>query len=261
MTPPTAEPVPPDVPDESEVELRRRRATHRLLHGFRSADSYGLVLLMIVVTYVLAVWVSPRGASLLVLVQIITVRLSLHTSLVGRRMRRVADGLFAIAAASAIANLFVSDPKSLETWVFVSATILYFIAPFAIVRHVAFRPQVDQETMLGALCAYLFIGMAFAFTYRLLGVAQDTPFFGSGGAGSLSDDLFFSFVTLTTTGYGNLVPAQNPGQTLAVLEALLGQLFLVTAVGKIVTAWRPKGWRGSTNMLPPDDGTPPPAAT
>ena len=88
--------------------------------------------------------------------------------------------------------------------------------------------------------------MAFAFTYRYLGAVQTRRSSGASGIGSLSDDLFFSFVTLTTTGYGNLVPAANPGQSLAVFEALLGQLFLVTAVGKIVTAWRPKGWDEST---------------
>ena len=81
--------------------------------------------------------------------------------------------------------------------------------------------------MLGALAAYLFIGMAFAFAfaYRLLGAVQASPFFGASGDGTLSQDLFFSFVTLTTTGYGNLVPTGNPGQSLAVLEALTGQLF------------------------------------
>jgi voltage-gated potassium channel Kch len=61
----------------------------------------------------------------------------------------------------------------------------------------------------------------------------------------VSQDLFFSFITLTTTGYGNLIPATNPGQSLAVLEALTGQLFLVTAVAKVVNAWRPRGWRQS----------------
>ena len=61
------------------------------------------------------------------------------------------------------------------------------------------------------------------------------------GDGNIADDLFFSFVTLTTTGYGNLVPAGNPGQSMAVLEALIGQLFLVTAVAKLVTAWKPQG--------------------
>ncbi len=50
-------------------------------------------------------------------------------------------------------------------------------------------------------------------------------------------------MTLTTTGYGKLVPATNPGQSLAVLEAVLGQLFLVTALAKIVTAWKPRRWQ------------------
>jgi hypothetical protein len=255
MTDPAHGPDPFEIPESAEVEERRARAMRRLLRGFRSADSYGLVLLMILVTYVIAVRVAPRGTTLLVLVQIITVRLSLHTSLAGRRVRRVADGLFVIAAGTAIANLFVNDPKSLEIYVFAFATILYFIAPIAIVRHIAFRPQVDQETMLGALCAYLLIGMAFAFTYRLIGIVQTPAFFGANGEGTLSQDLFFSFVTLTTTGYGNLVPAKNPGQTLAVFEMLIGQLFLVTAVGKIVTAWRPKGWSDAKNA-----GTPPPSS-
>jgi Ion channel len=247
MTDPVEEPAPFEIPEDAEVEERRARAMRRLWRGFRSADSYGLVLLMIIVTYLLAVNVSPRSASFLILVQIVTVRLSLHTSLAGRRLRLLADGLFVIAAICAIANLFPDDPSSLEWLVFVIATLLYFIAPIAIIRHIAFRPQVDQETMLGALCAYLLIGMAFAFTYRLVGALQTQAFFGTNGEGTLSQDVFFSFVTLTTTGYGNLVPAKNPGQTLAVFEALIGQLFLVTAVGKIVTAWRPKGWSDQAN--------------
>ena len=82
-------------------------------------------------------------------------------------------------------------------------------------------------------------GMAFAFAYRALGALQAGPFFGSQGEGTFSRDLFFSFTTLTTTGYGNLVPAANPDQTFAVLEMLTGQLFLVTAVAKVVSTWRP----------------------
>jgi hypothetical protein len=78
------------------------------------------------------------------------------------------------------------------------------------------------------------IGMFFAFTFRFVGEIQTTPFFGQTGAETMANYLFFSFITLTTTGYGNLVPAANPGQSLAVLEAIVGQLFLVTAVAKIV---------------------------
>jgi hypothetical protein len=67
--------------------------------------------------------------------------------------------------------------------------------------------------------------------------------FGDAGDPALPQALFFSFVTMTTTGYGDLVPAANPAQSFAVLEALIGQLFLVTAVAKAVENWRPRAWR------------------
>jgi hypothetical protein len=229
--------------EEAQVSDSGTRAVRRLLRSFRSTDSYGLVLVMIVATYVLAVTLSEQwGMTILVFVQICTVRLALRTSQARRGLLLVSNGLFAVAAAAAVTNLFTDADSRLSGFVFAAASLLYLVAPVAIVRHVAYRREVDQETMLGALAAYLLIGMAFAFVYRSLGAVETAPFFGAGGEGSLSQDLFFSFVTLTTTGYGNLVPAGNPGQSLAVLEALVGQLFLVTAVGKLVTAWRPRAW-------------------
>ncbi len=187
--------------------------------------------------------------------QIGAVWLALRTSQAPRGLRRVAMGIFALATAAAVANLFIDRDSDLVAVVFLTASTLYVVAPLSIVRHIGYRRVVDQETMLGALCAYLLIGMAFAFGYRCLGAAQSEPFFGAAGVGSVSQDLFFSFVTLTTTGYGNLVPARNPGQSLAVLEALVGQLFLVTAIGKIVTVWRPRGWQPSAQDAPgpPDE--------
>jgi Ion channel len=223
---------------------REARALRRLLRSFRSTNSYGLVLLMIIVTYVLATSLSERwGASIVLFVQIATVRLALHTSGARRGFLAVANALFVVAAVGAVANLFSEHDSALRSLVFVISSGLYVVAPVSIVRHIGYRRQVDQETMLGALAAYLLIGMAFAFAYRFVGSVQAGPFFGADGEGTVSQDLFFSFITLTTTGYGNLIPADNPGQSLAVLEALLGQLFLITAVGKIVTAWRPKAWR------------------
>jgi Ion channel len=225
---------------------RQARAIRRLLRSFYSTDSYGLVLLMIVVTYVLAVSLSQQwGASLLLAAQIGTVWLVLHTSRAKRRLRVVAKVLLLLAGFTAVANLFAGEAEALVVFTFMAASILYFVAPFAIVRHIGYRRDVDQETMLGALSAYIIIGMAFAFCYRFLGAVQSEPFFGASGDGRVSEDLFFSFVTLTTTGYGNLVPADNPGQSLAVLEALIGQLFLVTALAKVVNAWRPRVWRQS----------------
>jgi hypothetical protein len=237
----------PKPADDAQDREREARAVRRLLRSFRSADSYGLVLLMIIATYVMAVTLSERwGGSIVLFAQIATVRLSLHTSQARRGLLAVTNALLVVAAIGAVANLFSEHDSALRSFVFIASSLLYVVAPVSIVRHIAYRRQVDQETMLGALAAYLLIGMAFAFAYRSLGSVQGDPFFGADGDGTMSQDLFFSFITLTTTGYGNLVPAGNPGQSLAVLEALLGQLFLVTAVTKVVTAWRPRGWQESS---------------
>jgi hypothetical protein len=108
--------------------------------------------------------------------------------------------------------------------------------------------------VLGAIAAYLMAGMFFAFLYHAVGVDQTRPpFFGPHGPGTFSQDLFFSFTTLTTTGYGNLVPAGNPGQTFAVFEMVIGQLFLVVAVAKVVSAWRPGQGRAGLRKDSGDD--------
>jgi hypothetical protein len=235
----------------SPIDRDADRVVRRLLRSFRSVDSYGLVVVMILLTYVLAVSLPMTwGATIVLFVQIATVRLTLHTSRARRPWRLVANVLFVLAAASAVANLFTLTDGELMAAVFLAGSILYFVAPFSIVRNIAFRREVDRETMLGALSAYLLFGMAFAFTYRFFGEVQGGPFFGAQGEGGIPEDLFFSFVTLTTTGYGNLVPADNPGQSLAVLEALLGQLFLVTAVAKIVNAWKPWARSGPESPEP-----------
>jgi len=223
-----------------------RRSGRRLLAKFVSADSYGLVLVLVVLTYVVSVsFVAGWAQSVVLAIQIATVWLTFRTARAALSRRVLASVVFVAVAAVAFVNLFIVLTSEALAVAFVVSALLYFAAPFAVVRDIATRRSVDQETVLGAIAAYLFVGMVFAFTYRAIGILQPTPFFGAEGPGDMSQALFFSFVTLTTTGYGNLVPATNPGQSLAVMEAVLGQLFLVTAVAKIITAWKPRRWGGS----------------
>jgi len=222
-------------------EQPKAHVLQRLLQAFIDADSYGFVLLLIIASYVLSVSVaSDWGASAVIFIQIGTVWFALRTSQARRPVRRAAFVLMAIAGIAAIANLTGADGA--RPILFALGSVLYFIAPFSIIRHLLSRSGVDQETMLGAISAYLLFGMFYAFFYIEISIVQDgTAFFvGMTGQTTLQQVLFFSFTTLTTTGYGNLVPYQNPGQTLAVSEMILGQLFLNTAMGKIVTEWRPR---------------------
>jgi Ion channel len=199
------------------------------------------VLLLVMVTYVVSVSLDEaRAASIVLVVQLVTVWITLRTSQARPVVRRVADVVLVLAAIVTVGSFFVHQKGTELGGIFAVCCLLYLIAPFSIVRHLIVRRDIDIEALLGAVSAYLLIGMFFAYAYQAAGELGSVPFFGSAGHGSLSEDLFFSFVTITTVGYGNLVPAANPGQTLAVLEAVTGQLFLVVAVGKVISGLQPR---------------------
>jgi Ion channel len=237
----------PDFIEATAAASAESRWWRRLGRSFVSADSYGLVLLLVIVTYVVSVSATDAWAGSIVLtVQLATVWLTLRTSRARRATRLVADIVLGLAAVVALASFFAHNPGGERGGIFTVCCLLYLIAPFSIVRHLILRSEIDTETLLGAIAAYLLIGMFFAFAYKAAGEFGSVPFFGSAGEGSLSQDLFFSFVTITTVGYGNLVPAANPGQTFAVAEAVAGQLFLVVAVGKIISSMPSRGGRSGS---------------
>ena len=218
---------------EADTASAQKRSGRR---PFYLAESYAIVLVLVVVTYIVSVSVTEeRATSIVLTVQLATVWFTLRISRARPGIRLVANIVLVLAAIVAVVSFFVHNPGDQLGVISTVCCVLYFIAPFSIVRHLVFRPNVDTETLLGAVAAYLLIGMFFAFAYKAASDFGSVPFFGADGNGSLSQDLFFSFVTMTTVGYGNLVPAANPGQTLAVLEAVIGQLFLVVAVGKIIS--------------------------
>jgi hypothetical protein len=110
--------------------------------------------------------------------------------------------------------------------------------------------RVTHETVLGALSTYVLVGLLFAFAYLALDSVRDAPFFAQAGPHQESEYLYFSFVTLTTLGFGDLSPAVGLPQALTALEALLGQVFLVTLVARLVTLWVRQDERGGRRQRP-----------
>src|SRR4051794_40842613 len=92
---------------------------------------------------------------------------------------------------------------------------------------------VSIQVVSGALTAYLLAGLLFASVVGILASGGES-YFTNGRDGTASDHVYFSFTTLTTTGYGDFTPATRTGRSLAVVEMLLGQLYLVTVVGVLV---------------------------
>lgn len=103
-----------------------------------------------------------------------------------------------------------------------------------VMRALAIQPVVDGRTILGAITVYVVLGLLFAELYWVAGAWSGGDFFEGAGDLVIGDVVYFSYVTLTTVGYGDLSPATELGRALAVLEAMIGQLYLVTVLALIV---------------------------
>jgi hypothetical protein len=204
-------------------------------------SGYWLVLVLIAVSYVLcAAQGTPNPSSVALLVQLAAVAVTLWVAEVSAALRRV-GWIVLMTAALAVIIVWLSGTEGHLLDVFLSGAsmVAYLVAPAAIIAHQARRGHVDGQTLLAAISAYVLVGMFFTFVYNFVALVSAVPTFGDGSVDSLSSQLFFSFTTLTTTGYGNVVPAGAPVQSIAIAEAITGQLFLVIAVARVVTGWRP----------------------
>ena len=136
----------------------------------------------------------------------------------------------------------------------VSQLILVALAvtgPLAVTVDLVDRGQVSSRAIAGALCLYLLVGVTFTFLYGAMQYLSGTPFFANRPEATMADFLYFSLATLTTTGFGDFVAGAPMGRTVAVLEAIFGQLWLVTIVAGLVGAAAVRKLRTS-DEAPPD---------
>jgi voltage-gated potassium channel len=129
-------------------------------------------------------------------------------------------------------------------WLVVTShgTLVILISFFAIaiLGYVLRSGKVTADKIYGAVCAYLLFGYAWAFVYSLLEEVQPGSF--TSVTSMPADDIvgrvmqmrYFSFVTLSTVGYGDIVPHTPAARTMALLEAMLGQFYLVALIGRLV---------------------------
>jgi Ion channel len=203
----------------------------------RPAGRFGLVLLLVLASYVLSASTAKGAVEGSVLFAMQAGILWLVLGETGsRKVQRLVGLLLLLVGIGLLVALAVGGPGDDTTLVSVVVnSLLYLVAPIAIVRRLATREYIDGQTLLATIATYVMIGMFFAYAFEMVALLQEGDFFGAAGDGTRSEYLFFSFTTLLTVGYGNLVPETNPGQTMAMMEAMTGQLFLIIAVARVVT--------------------------
>jgi hypothetical protein len=207
--------------------------------GLRFTDSYGIVLLLLVATYFVTAiggdhtW--GRSASLILLAA--TTWLTLRASHVRRAGLRWGMTLIPIVTVVAVVATLLGDDETGRAVNAALTAVLVVVAPIVIVRRLASHLVVSLNTFYGAICVYLLIAMFFASAYALTAWANGTAFFAQiqppAHAGTI-DYLYFSFITITTVGYGDLTAAGSVGRMTASIEAIFGQLYLITVVALVV---------------------------
>jgi hypothetical protein len=199
-------------------------------------DRYGLVLLLLILTIVVIAVAGDRrwGPALTLVTLAATTFAALRASDVQRRLLRLAVALIPIVALVGIAATLVGDSDATKAVAASLTILLVAVTPPAIARRFARHPVINLQTFYAAVCVYLLLAMLFATAFRLVALVSGHPFFVQTSGASTFEYLYFSFVTMTTTGYGDFTAAGDVGRTLAVLEAILGQLYLVTVVALVV---------------------------
>ncbi|MDX6535157.1 MAG: hypothetical protein QOF68_2901 [Gaiellales bacterium] len=215
-------------------------------HAQRFVFVCGLVLLLIALLTTLPE--SSAGRSTTTVVAAIALIASAWASRVPPRFLRMLGALVASIVALSVASM-IAGVGSATTANALMMLLLFIGMPVAILAGVREARTVNVQTVFAAISLYLLIGLVFAFLITVAGRLTAGPYFSQGTDGTMSERVYFSYITMGTLGYGDLTPAGDAGRLLAIFETVAGSLFLVTAVSLVVT-------RVGTDRTRPRDDAP-----
>ncbi|HET9261396.1 MAG TPA: ion channel [Acidimicrobiia bacterium] len=214
--------------------------------GLPLRERYGIVLLLILAAYVVAGfdqgrWVLVVNSFLWVTVLLTT----LWSPGIPRVLRRVGLAATALVLFSAL-TVGVFASATADGYRLLLLAVAQFAAILAILHRILRHRTVTIQTVMGGISAYALIAFVMSSIYFGLDLMTDQEFLN--GVVDNGDYTYFSFVTLTTVGYGDILAASNLAKRLVVIEAFVGQVFIITFVARLVSLWgkplKPEPGRG-----------------
>jgi hypothetical protein len=203
----------------------------------RRTDSYGFVLVMLAVL----IWFfvpyasTERWATLPTIgVFFLTILISMHTSFVRQRwfvlVLALDGGLLVVGIVGYAADN--ADVRSISNGGF---GLLLLATALVILRRVLSHQVITSRTLSGAVSAFLLVGLAFACFAEAIVLQEPSAYITNNGDTTFAAMLYFSFVTQATLGYGDIVPVSDTARSLATMQAIAGQIYLVTIVARLVS--------------------------
>jgi hypothetical protein len=206
--------------------------------GVSAPDRYGLVFALLVVSFLLTAFLPGERVRALPLVLYVTaLTLAMRSTHPDpQHIRRVFWALV-VASALAVVLLITVPNRVVHGLISLWLAAILALAIVTVVRRVLAHQVVTLQTILGALSAYLLIGLFYAALFSATAELQRAALFSGGQSANTATIQYFSFITMTTVGYGDLTAAGEPARTFAVFDALTGQIFLVTLVARLVATF------------------------
>lgn len=193
-----------------------------------------LALLVLVVSLALALSARPAGIVVAVTVQAVTVAVSLHVTGASRRLRIGVGAALAVLVVALAVITSPLTPASPELSLRLARMVglgLALAVPVRIARDVVRSPRITMDTVAAGLCVYLLLGLVFGYAHVLVGTWLPNAY-----STLLTDQdaMYLSFVTLTTVGFGDVVPISGPARAVTIVEGVIGQLYLVSVIAVLV---------------------------
>jgi voltage-gated potassium channel len=203
------------------------------------------LLIALVLLFVVTPFVQDLRHGQLIEVLLLTFVLISAVFAIGARGRTLwIGGLLSATTLAARWTLHVY-PHVLLIWVFHTAALLFL--GFVVVQMLLFilrAPQVNSEVLCAAIAAYLLLGLVWALNYMLVARLSPDAFAFTAGpeAGRTMDNFnafYFSFVVLSTVGFGDIIPISKAARMLAVIEAVTGMFYVTVLIARLVAMYAP----------------------
>ena len=226
----------PDMTDPTQVSATNWK---EVLFG---RDSFFPVLLLAILTILFSPMIDAFhfGFLLVYPASALLVLLAYHRSRVSKRTMTAVTVLLIVVGVMAVITSIARVVDFTDDRYLIALSSALFAALIAcafpvVVRRAFQHERVTLNTLAAGITAYLLIGIFFASLYRCDSALQNFQIFHETLHPNAGDYTYFSFITLTTVGFGDLTPATEFARSLSIFEAILGQVFLVTAVARIVS--------------------------
>ena len=199
-----------------------------------------LVVLECVQLFVIAPLAAEHGVSIPLFLAIVIANIAVALAVVWHMRAAVAAVLTATGMEAAAIVLRIAHPTQQMESLDIAAAFVLLVTLTVVLSIVVFGPgRVTIHRVVGAVAIYLNVATAFALAYRLIDALGPTRFVSSqaidGHAHTLSDLIYFSFTTLTTTGFGDIVPVDPFARSLSNMESVIGQLFPATLLARLIS--------------------------